>query len=65
MAHITLRPSATWSEALLHWFDAVLDRLERIIRNLFADQSGDFHQAIHAAQVRRMAARGCNGQALM
>jgi hypothetical protein len=65
MAHITLRPSATWSETLLHRFDVVLDRLERTVRFFFADQSGDFHDAVHAARVRRLAARGCSGQALM
>jgi hypothetical protein len=65
MTHITLRFSATWSEALLHRFDVVLDRLAQAVRNLVADPRGDFHQAAHAARVRRLAARGCNGQALI
>lgn len=65
MTHITLRLSASRSETLLHRFDVVLDRLEQAVRNLFADRRGDFRQAVHAAQVRRLAAHGCNGQALM
>lgn len=65
MANITLRWSATWSERLLHWFDVALDRVEHRVRNLFADRHGDFRKAAHVARVRRLAARGCNGQALM
>ena len=65
MAHITLRLSATWSETILHRLDVALDRVEQAVRNLFADNSGDFRQAAHAARVRRLAAHGCSGQALM
>jgi len=65
MTHVTLRLTATWGETLLHWFDVVLDRLEQAVRNLFADKRGDFLQAVHAARVRRLAAHGCNGQALI
>jgi hypothetical protein len=65
MAHITLRFSTTWSEALLHRLDVVLDRLEQAVRTFFADKDGDFSEAAHAAQVRRLAAHGCNGQALL
>jgi len=65
MAHITLRLTATWRETLLHRFDVVLDLLERAARNLFADPRGDFNEAVHAARVRRLAAHGCSGQALM
>jgi 2'-5' RNA ligase len=65
MTHITLRFSATWSEALLHRLDIVLDRLAQAARTLVADQHGDFQQAVHAARVRRLAAHGCNGQALI
>ena len=65
MANITLRLTATWSETLLHRVDLVLDRCEQAIRDLFADKRGDFHAAAHAARVRRLAARGCSGQALI
>jgi hypothetical protein len=65
MANITLRPSTNWSEALLHWFDVVLDLLERRVRRFFVDKHSDFRQAAHVARVRRLAAHGCNGQALM
>jgi len=65
MAHIALRPSATWSETLLHRLDLALDRLEKVVRGLFADQHADFRQAAQDARIRRLAAHGCNGQALM
>ena len=65
MAHITFRLSATYSERLLHRFDAILDRVEHRVRQIFAEAPGDFREAAHAAQVRRLAARGCNGQALI
>jgi hypothetical protein len=65
MTNITVRPPATWSEALLHRFDLMLDRLERAARNIFADRHADFREAAHATQVRRLAARGCSGQALI
>ena len=65
MANITLRPSSAWSEALLHWFDVTLDRLERAARTFFADPQGDFTQAAQDTRIRRLAAHGCSGQALM
>ena len=65
MANITLRLSSSWSEALLHRFDVVLDRLERAARTFFADPQGDFSQATQDTRIRRLAAHGCSGQALM
>jgi hypothetical protein len=65
MANITLRPSVSWSEPLLHRFDQLLDRLEHAARVYFADQHGDFHQAAQDTRIRRLAAHGCSGQALM
>jgi hypothetical protein len=65
MANISLRLSSTWSEALLHRFDVVLDRLERVARTFFADPQGDFRQAAQDTRIRRLAAHGCSGQALM
>ena len=65
MANISLRLSSTWSEALLHRFDVVLDRLERAARTFFADPTGEFTQATQDTRIRRLAAHGCNGQALM
>ena len=65
MANITLRLTSTWSEALLHRFDVILDRLERAARTFFADPEGDFHQAVQDTRIRRLAAHGCSGQALM
>jgi hypothetical protein len=65
MAHITLPGSANWTERLLHVFDALLDRVELVIRTLAADSAGDFGDAVHNTLVRRSAAHGCNGQALM
>lgn len=65
MAHITFRLSGTWSERLLHRLDVALDRLEQAMRDVFADKHDDFREAAHAAQIRRLAARGCSGQALM
>ena len=64
MAHITFRLSATCGERLLHRFDAILDRAEQRVRQIFAETPEDFREAAHAAQLRRLAARGCNGQAL-
>ena len=65
MANISLRLSSTWSEALLHRFDVLLDRIERAARTFFADPQGDFHQATQDTRIRRLAAHGCSGQALM
>ena len=65
MANITLRPSSSWSETLLHGFDVVLDRLEHAARRFFADPHGDFSQAVQDTRIRRLAAHGCSGQALM
>jgi len=65
MAHITLRLSSTWSETLLNWFDQVLDRAEHAVRTFFADPQGDFRQAAQDTRIRRLAAHGCSGQALM
>ena len=65
MANISLRLSSSWSEALLHRFDVVLDRLERAARTFFADPHGDFRQAAQDTRIRRLAAHGCSGQALM
>lgn len=64
MALITFRLSATWGETLLHRCDVVLDKVEQLARGIFAEKHGDFREAAHAAQIRRLAARGCNGQAL-
>ena len=65
MANITLRLPSTWSEALLHRFDQMLDRVEHAARNFFADPQGDFRQAAQDTRIRRLAAHGCSGQALM
>ena len=65
MANITLRLSSSWSEALLHRFDMALDRLEHAARTFFADPQGDFTQAAQETRMRRLAAHGCSGQALM
>ena len=65
MTLITLRLPATWSETLLHRFDVAMDRLELAVRALSADKHSDFREAVHATRVRRLAAHGCNGQALM
>jgi hypothetical protein len=65
MAHITLRLSSTRSEALLHRFDQLLDRIERAAGRFFADPAGDLSRAAQDTRIRRLAARGCNGQALM
>jgi hypothetical protein len=65
MANITLRLSSTWSETLLHRFDQLLDRIERVSRTFFADPQGDFSQAAQDTRIRRLAAHGCSGQALM
>lgn len=65
MANITLRLSSSWSEALLHRFDVALDRLEHTARTFFADPTGDFTQAAQDTRIRRLAAHGCGGQALM
>lgn len=63
--NITLRLSATWSETLFHWLDAALGQIERVIRVVAADEQGDFGQAVHDVQVRRLAAHGGSGQALI
>jgi hypothetical protein len=65
MANITLRLSSTWSETLLHRCDVVLDRVEHAARRFIADGDGDFRQAAQDTRIRRLAAHGCNGQALM
>ena len=65
MAHITLRLPATWSETLLHRFDQLLDRIEHVARRFLADNNGEFLEATQDARIRRLAAHGCNGQALM
>jgi len=65
MALITLRPSSSWSETLLHWFDVTLDRAEHAARTFFADPTGEFAPAVQDTRIRRLAAHGCSGQALM
>lgn len=65
MVHITFRLPATWSERLLHRLDVALEGIEWAVREVFAENRGDFLQAVHAAQMRRLAAHGCNGQALI
>jgi hypothetical protein len=65
MAHITFRLSSGWSEAALHRFDLALDLLERAARSLLADKDGSFGREIQAVRVRRLAAHGCSGQALI
>jgi hypothetical protein len=65
MAHITLRLSSTWSETLLHRLDMVLDRIEHAARRFLADNSGEFRKAAQDARIRRLAAHGSSGQALM
>jgi len=65
MANITLPAAADWTERLLHLFDAILDRLELAMLTLAADTTGDFRDAVHSAKIRRIAAHGCNGQALI
>jgi len=65
MAHITFRLSSDWSEAVLHRFDLALDLFERAARSLLADKDGSFAREIQAVRVRRLAAHGCSGQALI
>jgi hypothetical protein len=65
MAHITFRLSSGWSEALLHRLDLTLDLLERMARSLLVDKDGSFGREIQAVRVRRLAAHGCSGQALI
>lgn len=65
MAHVTLREPAGWSDLMLDRLDVALDRVELSLRALFADRHGDFQAAAHAARLRRMAARGGGGQALI
>jgi hypothetical protein len=65
MALISLRPSSAWNETLLHRFDQLLDRLEHAARTFFADPQGDFSQSVQDTRIRRLAAHGCSGQALM
>jgi hypothetical protein len=65
MAHITFRLSSGWSEGLLHRFDLALDLLDRVARSLLADQDGSFGREIQAVGVRRRAAHGGSGQALI
>ena len=65
MANIMLRLSSTWSETLLHRFDVTLDRVVRAVRTFFADPTGEFTQAAQDTRIRRLAAHGCSGQALM
>jgi hypothetical protein len=65
MANITMPASADWTERLLHLFDAILDRLELAMLALAADTTGDFGDAVQSTKIHRIAAHGCNGQALM
>ena len=65
MALITLRPSSAWSETLLHRFDQLLDRIERAAGRFFADPAGDLSRAAQDTRIRRLAAHGGSGQALM
>jgi hypothetical protein len=65
MANITLRLSSGWSETLLHQCDVLLERLEHAVRQFVADGDGAFRQAAQDTRIRRLAAHGCNGQALM
>lgn len=65
MANITLPASADWTERLLHLFDDILDRIEWAMLTLAADTTGDFGDAVHGTKIRRIAAHGCNGQALI
>lgn len=63
--NITLRPSgATWTEALTHRFDVMLERLDDLVRGFAKDLRSDFRRPAHETRVRRLVARGCSGQAL-
>ncbi len=65
-SNITLRLSAaTWTDGLSQICDGALARLERMIRNLAAEMRGEFGQTAHEVKIRRLAAHGCNGQALI
>jgi hypothetical protein len=44
--------------------DSALERLERVARDAFA-KPADLHEEVRAAQLRRLAARGSSGQALI
>jgi hypothetical protein len=64
MANITLPLSTGRMERLLHRFDVMLDRIELAIRASFSDPHADLREAAHLACLRRLASRGCGGQAV-
>ena len=64
MVDRALRLFSNRSEGPLHRLDVVLERLALVGRVLFTIPDPDFRQAAHAAQLRRLAARGCSGQAV-
>ena len=65
MAHITFRLSASWSEPALHRLDLLRDFIERVAQWLAAGKDDSVRGEVHIVRVRRLAAHGCSGQALI
>lgn len=54
-----------WTEMLLRRCHRSLLRLERAARRFSREMDRDLGEVTHEVQVRRLAAHGCNGQALI
>lgn len=55
----------SWIETLLRRCHHSLLRLERAARRFSREMDRDLGQVTHEVQMRRLAAHGCNGQALI
>lgn len=65
-SNITLQmPGHRWTETLFQLCDQFLAWAERLVHRFTLDAEGDLGDIVHEVQVRRSAAHGCNGQALM
>ncbi len=58
-------PGHRWTETLFQFCDQSLAWVERLVRRCTLDAQGDLGEIVHEVQIRRSAAHGCNGQALM
>jgi hypothetical protein len=65
-SNITLHtPGHRWTETLYQLGDQCLAWADRLVRRFALDTESDLGEIIHEVQVRRLAAHGCNGQALI
>jgi hypothetical protein len=65
-SNITLHaPGQRWTGTLFQLCDQSLAWAERLVRRFTLDTESDLREITQEVRVRRLAAHGCNGQALI